>query len=79
MIHLPVHTVEMNVLVLQTGCGIDLYVHVYTMPSSTQILDALVSSGSLEVMMVLVSVMCREKKHVHEDSIQSSLGKFAAQ
>lgn len=38
-----------------------------------QLLAALVPSGSSLLLEVLMNVMCRETKHVHEDQIQSSL------
>ena len=41
-----------------------------------QLLNALVVSGSLVLLEVLINIMCREKKHVHEDRIQTSLIKF---
>ena len=41
-----------------------------------QLLSALVMSGSLVLLEVLISVICREQKHVHEEQIQASLVKF---
>ena len=45
-------------------------------PSLSQLLNALVVSGSPVLLEVLISVMCRESRHVHEDQIQASLTKF---
>ncbi len=45
---------------------------------TVQLLRGLVASGSLTLLEVLISIMCREVKHVHEDQIQSSLQDFLA-
>jgi DNA-dependent protein kinase catalytic subunit len=41
-----------------------------------KLLNALVVSGSCVLLEVLMNVMCREKRHAHEDSIQNSLTLF---
>ena len=35
-------------------------------------------SGSLALLEVLIGMVCREQRHVHEDQIQSSLQEFLA-
>ena len=41
-----------------------------------QFLRGVVLSGSLVLLEVLISIMCREAKHTQEDQIQSSLQEF---
>lgn len=41
-----------------------------------QFLQGMVLSGSLSLLEVLVSIMCRESRHAHEDRIQSTLQEF---
>ena len=43
-----------------------------------QLLYALELSGSLMLLEILISIMCKEAKHVHEDEIQSSISNFVA-
>ncbi|KAK3580733.1 hypothetical protein CHS0354_005741 [Potamilus streckersoni] len=40
------------------------------------ILNGLELSGSLVLLEVLISIFCREQRHVHEDAIQASIAKF---
>ncbi|KAL3877683.1 hypothetical protein ACJMK2_035352, partial [Sinanodonta woodiana] len=40
------------------------------------ILNGLVLSGSLVLLELLISIFCREHRHVHEDAIQASISKF---
>ena len=44
--------------------------------NSLQLLVALVKSGSLTLLQFLMNIMCRETRHAHEDSIQTSLSVF---
>ena len=41
-----------------------------------QLLTAFVSSSSLMLLEVLITVICRESEHIHEDQIQRSLAAF---
>ena len=38
---------------------------------------ALVLSGSVMILKILISFMCRERRHIYEDQIQDCLVKFA--
>ena len=41
-----------------------------------QILTALELSGSLMLLETLISIMCREERHVYEEEMQNTLAKF---
>ncbi|XP_072042849.1 DNA-dependent protein kinase catalytic subunit-like [Amphiura filiformis] len=41
-----------------------------------KILTAMVLSGSLLLLEILISIMCREERHIYEDEIQSTLASF---
>ena len=53
----------------------DTHTCVYVDPY-TKLLNALVVSGSVMLLEVLIGIMCREQRHVHEEQIQVSLVKF---
>ena len=42
----------------------------------SQILSAMEISGSLVLLELLISIMCREAQHVYEDEIQNSIVRF---
>ena len=42
----------------------------------SQILSAMEISGSLILLELLISIMCREALHVYEDEIQNSIVRF---
>ena len=39
----------------------------------------MVVSGSIMLLEVLISIMCREKKHIHEEQIQTNLVNFVSE